>query len=42
MSSKAKLASKVIVIEEAQDLKNLKLDDLVGWLLTDEIHVQQE
>ena len=34
--------SKVTAIEEAQDLKTLGLDDLLGKLLTHEIHLKED
>ena len=39
---KNKWEPKVTAIEEAQDLKKLKLDDLLGKLLTHEIHLKEE
>ena len=39
---RSKLKLKVMTIEEVQDLKTLKLDDLVGKLLTHEIHLEEE
>ena len=38
--SKSKWGPKVTAIEEGQDLKTLALDDLLGKLLTHEIHLQ--
>ena len=39
---KNKWGPKVIAIEEAQDLKTLALDDLLGKLLTHEIHLKED
>jgi len=39
---KNKWGPKVIAIEEAQDLKKLELDDLLGKLLTHEIQVKED
>jgi len=39
---KNKWGPKVVVIEEAQDLKTLALDDLLGKLLTHEIHLKED
>ena len=39
---RSKQEPKVVAIQEPQDLKALKLDDLVGKLLTHEIHLQEE
>ena len=39
---KNKWDPKVTTIEEAQDLKNLAIDDLLGKLLTHEIHLQED
>jgi len=39
---KNKWGPKVTAIEEAQDLKTLALDDLIGKLLTYEIHLQED
>ena len=39
---KNKWEPKVTAIEEAQDLKKLELDDLLGKLLTHEIHLKEE
>jgi len=42
MPSKKQVESKVTAINETQDLKIPKLDNLVGKLLTYEIHLQKE
>jgi len=42
MSFKKQMGTKVTTIKEAQDLKTLKLDDLIGKLLTCEIHLHEE
>jgi len=39
---KNKLGPKVTAVEEAQDLKKLELDDLLGKLLTHEIHLKKD
>ena len=39
---KNKWGLKVIAIEETQDLKKLELDDLLGKLLTHEIHLRED
>ena len=39
---KNKWGSKVTAIEEAQDLKKLEPDDLLGKFLTDEIHLKED
>jgi len=39
---KRKWGPKVTVIEEAQDLKTLGLDDLLAKLLTHEIHLKED
>ena len=39
---KNKWGPKVTAIEEAQDLKRLELDDLLGKLLTHEIHLKED
>ena len=39
---KSKWGPKVTAIEEAQDLKKLELDDLLGKLLTHEIHLKED
>jgi len=39
---RSKWEPEVKTIEEAQDLKTFKLDDLAGKLLTHEIHLQEE
>ena len=40
--SKNKWWQKVIAIEEAQDLKKLELEDLLGKLRTHEIHIKED
>ena len=39
---KKKWGTKVTTVEEEQDLKKLELDDLLGKLLTYEIHLQED